>query len=112
MARLLKKGDQGPEIKQVQTLLMQKGYLTNEEINGVFDNETYRAVRLFQSQNLDQNGQPLTVDGKVGELTWWSLHHPKPIIQTPSAVDFLQMPAASMGGSQRGRWRWRWRSMS
>ena len=70
MARLLKKGDQGFEIKQVQTLLMEKGYLTDEEINGVFDNETYRAVRLFQSQNLDQNGQPLTVDGKVGELTW------------------------------------------
>ena len=84
-------------------MLTEKGFLTNEEINGVFDNETYRAVRLFQSQNLDQHGQPLTVDGKVGELTWWSLHHPKPIIQTPSAVDFLQMPAASMGGSQRGR---------
>ena len=103
MARLLKKGDQGPEIKQVQTLLMEKGYLTDEEVNGVFDNETYRAVRLFQSQNLDQNGQPLTVDGKVGELTWWSLHHPKPIIDTPRAIDFLQMPAASMGGSKRGR---------
>ena len=56
MARLLKKGDQGTEIKQVQTLLMEKGYLTDEEINGVFENETYRAVRLFQSQNLHRNG--------------------------------------------------------
>lgn len=103
MARLLKKGDQGAEVKEIQTLLMEKGFLTDEEINGVFDNETTRAVRMFQSQNLDQNGQPLTVDGKVGELTWWSLHHPKPIIQTPSAVDFLQMPPESMGGSERGR---------
>ena len=56
MSRLLKKGDKGPEVKQVQTLLMEKGFLTNEEINGVFDNETTRAVRMFQSQNLDQNG--------------------------------------------------------
>lgn len=103
MSRLFKKGDQGPEVKEIQTLLMKKGYLTNEEISGIFDNETYRAVRMFQSQNLDQNGQPLTVDGKVGPLTWWSLHHPKPVIETPSAVDFLQMPPASMGGSKRGR---------
>ena len=57
MVRLLKKGDKGPEVEQVQTLLMEKGYLTDEEINGVFDNETYRAVRLFRSQNLDQKGQ-------------------------------------------------------
>ena len=82
---------------------MEKGHLTNEEINRVFDNETYHAVRLFQSQNLDRHGQPLTVDGKVGDLTWWSLHHPKQIKQTPSAVDFLQMPAASKGGCKHGR---------
>lgn len=103
MARLLKKGDQGAEVKEVQTLLMGKGLLTNEEINGIFDNETYRAVRTFQAQNLDQHGQPLTVDGKVGPLSWWSLHHPKPIIQTHSAIDFMQMPPESMGGSKRGR---------
>lgn len=103
MARLLKKGDQGADIKEIQILLMEKGFLTDEEISGVFDNETHRAVRMFQSQNLDQQGQPLTVDGQVGELSWWSLHHPKPMIQTHSAVDFLQMPPESMGGSVRGR---------
>jgi peptidoglycan hydrolase-like protein with peptidoglycan-binding domain len=103
MARLLKKGNQTPEVKEVQTLLMDKGYLTDEEINSVFDNETLRAVRLFQSQNLDQNGQPLVVDGKVRGLTWWSLHHPKPIIQTHSAIDFSQMPSANMGGSACAR---------
>ena len=103
MAKLLKKGDQGAEVQEVQTLLMEKGYLINEEISGVFDNETLRAVRLFQAQNLDQHGQPLTVDGKIGELTWFSLHNPKPIIQPHSAVDFMQMPPASLGGSARGR---------
>lgn len=56
MKKLFKKGDQGPDIKQIQTLLVEKGFLTNEEVNGVFDNETLLAVRSFQAQNLDQNG--------------------------------------------------------
>lgn len=103
MGRLLKKSDKGSEVKEVQALLMEKGYLTDEEINGVFDNETYRAVRVFQSQNLDQQGHPLVVDGKVGDLTWWSLHNPKPTIQAVSAIDYLEMPPLSMGGSERGR---------
>ena len=103
MTRLLKKGTQGPEVKEIQTLLMEKGFLTDEEIDGVFDSETQRAVRVFQAQNLDQHGQPLVVDGQVGELTWWSLQHPKPDVQTQSAVDFLQMPPESMQGSERGR---------
>lgn len=103
MGKLFQKGDRGSEIREIQTLLMHGGFLTDEEITGVFDGETYLAVRAFQAQNLDQHGQPLTVDGKVGELTSWSLHNPKPIIQTPSAVDFAQMPPADMGGSQPGR---------
>lgn len=103
MSRLLKKGDQGDEVRQIQTLLTEKGFLTNEEMSGVFDNETFRAVRTFQSQNLDQQGQPLTVDGKVGELTWWSLHNPKPVIQQSGNVDYTQLPAANLGGSARGR---------
>ena len=32
MPRLFKKGDEGSEIKEIQTLLMNKGYLTDEEI--------------------------------------------------------------------------------
>lgn len=103
MPILLKKGNQGSEVKEVQSLLMNKGFLTDEEVNGIFDNETYRAVRVFQAQNLDQHGQPLKVDGQVGELTWWSLHNLMPTILTPSAVDNKQMPDIALGGSQRGR---------
>lgn len=105
MPILLKKGNQGSEVKEVQTLLINKGILTNEELNGIFDNVTYRAVRAFQAQNLDQHGQPLKVDGQVGELTWWSLHNPKPfiVIPTPNAVKYTEMPEIALGGSQRGR---------
>ncbi len=103
MSVLLKKGDQGSEVTELQTLLMDKGFLTNEEINGLFDNATYQAVRAFQAQNLDKQGQPLVVDGKVGDLSWWSLTNPKPLIETHSAVDYKVMPPEAMGGSARGR---------
>lgn len=103
MGLLLKKGDRGPLVREVQSLLVNRGYITGEEVTGTFDHETYRAVRAFQSQNLDENGHPLVIDGKVGELTWWSLHHPKPTIVPPSVVDFTTMPPESAGGSTRGR---------
>ncbi len=99
---MLRKGDTGLEVREVQTLLVEKGFLTNEEVTGTFDQETYRAVRTFQSQNLDENGHPLVVDGKVGDLTWWSLHHEKPLLVPTSAVDFRQLPPPGAGGSERG----------
>jgi Putative peptidoglycan binding domain len=102
MSLLLKKGDRGEQVGEVQTLLVEKGFLTDEEVNSTFDQETYRAVRAFQSQNLDENGQPLVVDGKVGELTWWSLHNPKPSLTPPSAIDFTEMPPGHVHASRSG----------
>jgi hypothetical protein len=52
---------------------------------------------------MNQHGLPLVVDGKVGDLTWWSLNHPKPDVATPSAIDYLQLPSADKGGSAIGR---------
>lgn len=101
MSLLLKKGDMGTGVAELQMLLIERGYPV--AIDGTFLSDTYRAVRAFQAQNLDQHGQPLVVDGVVGPLTWWSLTHPKPIIETPSAIDFQSMPAAGMGGSALGR---------
>jgi hypothetical protein len=97
----LKQGEQGPEVRELQGLLVERGYSLS--IDGDFGKETYWAVRAFQTQNLDQHGQPLVVDGKVGPLTWWSLTHPKPVIVTPSAIDFGQMPPLEMRGSPIGR---------
>lgn len=97
----LSKGMHGPEVRQLQELLNTRGYPV--EIDGDFGTKTFNAVKAFQSQNLDQHGQPLVVDGKVGPLTWWSLTHLKPLIVTPSAVVFTEMPPDSAGGSSRGR---------
>jgi peptidoglycan hydrolase-like protein with peptidoglycan-binding domain len=103
MSKIFKKGDQGKEVKVIQTRLMEKGFITNEEINGIFNHETYLAVRAFQAQNLDRHGDPLTVDGKVGELTWWSLHNPKPDLQLNNIDVYKEMPSLELGGTKAGR---------
>lgn len=95
----LRKGDQRAQVTQLQQLLNQRGYAA--PVTGVFDNRTWQALRAFQTQNLDQHGQPLVVDGAAGPLTWWSLQNPKPVIVTPTAVDYATLPAT--GGSARGR---------
>jgi hypothetical protein len=97
----LKRGDEGPEVAELQKILTKRGYPV--EAIGIFGPKTYQAVRAFQSQNLDQHGQPLEVDGKVGELTWWSLNNPKPVIITTSAVDYTTLPPPEAGGSAAGR---------
>ncbi|MGA9365513.1 MAG: peptidoglycan-binding protein [Bacteroidota bacterium] len=101
MPATLKKADKGPDVSELQRLLTQRGYLV--DVDGNFGARTYQAVRAFQSQNLDQHGQPLVVDGKVGPLTWWSLTHPKPDVRPLSAVDYTEMPPAEMGGGAIGR---------
>jgi hypothetical protein len=95
----LRRNDQGSSVSRLQRLLTQRGYPVGTA--GTFDPATWRALRAFQAQNLDQHGQPLVVDGMAGPLTWWSLEHPKPLIDTPSAVDYTMLP--SRGGSRIGR---------
>ncbi len=101
MAQVLTRGSKGAEVKELQRLLKERGYPVAKD--GDFGNQTYRAVRAFQTQNLDQHGQPLKIDGEVGPLTWWSLTHPKPLIMPASAVDYAVMPPLKMGGSALGR---------
>ncbi len=101
MTENLIKGNRGPKVVELQKLLTERGYPV--EAIGTFGPKTYNAVRAFQSQNLDQHGQPLVVDGKVGPITWWSLTHPKPVITPPSAVVYTTLPPPEAGGSTLGR---------
>lgn len=98
---MIQKGNRGSQVRQLQRLLIQNGFTVS--VDGTFGNETYRAVRAFQSQNLGPNGDPLVVDGKVGSLTQWSLTHPKPRARAVEAVDFTKVPPSSLGGSAAGR---------
>lgn len=59
---LSKMGSTGQEVKQIQTILKQKGYYFGN-IDGIFGTATRTAVRNFQKAN------GLTVDGIVGKKT-------------------------------------------
>jgi hypothetical protein len=97
---ILKRGSIGEKVKKLQELLNKKGF--HLAVDGIFGYETDKAVRAFQSQNLDKNGRQLKVDGKVGHLTWWSLNNTDPINVTP-VIDYAQMPDIALGGSEIGR---------
>jgi hypothetical protein len=43
------------------------------EPDGVFGADTMEAVELFQVRTMDGHGQPLTVDGRVGPMSWAAL---------------------------------------
>jgi hypothetical protein len=40
---------------------------------GVFDADFKALIKLFQSQNVDEAGRPLEIDGEVGSMTWGAL---------------------------------------
>lgn len=65
---LIKKGQQGENVRKVQAKLIEKGYSCgNCGADGIFGNGTYNAVIAFQRAN------GLGVDGIVGPKTWEKL---------------------------------------
>lgn len=66
---VLKKGNEGEQVKTVQRLLYAQGYDlgSNKPIDGNFGSKTYDAVCSYQKKN------GLTADGVVGEKTWKKL---------------------------------------
>lgn len=70
---LLYKRSTGKYVKILQQLLLDKGY-DPKGIDGIFGNNTEKAVKDFQRNNTDVNGKPLVVDALVGQKTWGSLY--------------------------------------
>ena len=88
---VLKKGDRGEEVKELQTALVQLGYSVGPTgIDGIFGNYTRIAVRQFQAAH------NIKVDGIVGEDTWQAIqialgNEPAPI--APSTPETTVTPA-------------------
>ena len=59
----VKNGSRGPAVRQVQTLLMEQGYL-NEAPDGVCGPNTEKAIKAFQQAN------GLNIDGICGNETY------------------------------------------
>ena len=70
----LRKGDKGEYVTLAQTELIQHGYSCGDTgADGVFGTQTEKAVKRFQQDNVDESGNPLAVDGVIGQRTWWAL---------------------------------------
>jgi hypothetical protein len=59
-------------VEAVQARLNALG-MASLPVNGLFDAATDAGVRRFQGLFLDLKGNPLSVDGEVGEITWGAL---------------------------------------
>ncbi len=68
--RIIKKGDKDKKVvKAVQEKLNEAG-CGPLDVDGDFGNKTLNAVKLFQARSVDENGNALIVDGKIGPITW------------------------------------------
>ena len=63
-AQTLKKGNAGEIVVTLQNLLVEKGYIDRDYVDGDFGPGTDPAVKQFQTDN------SLTADGIVGPATW------------------------------------------
>lgn len=67
--------------------------------DGVFGAETFAAVEHLQARFVDTNGQPLTIDGKVGPTTWAVLFGATTVAtMTKPGSSFLKQVLAVAGG--------------
>ncbi|WP_262248786.1 N-acetylmuramidase domain-containing protein [Parapedobacter soli] len=97
---LIKKGSTGVLVGELQAILNELDYAIPQ--TGVFDTATDRAVKAFQASHLDKHQQPLSVDGVVGQLTWWALENPRPRV-TDGVIEYHILPPVEYGESQLGR---------
>jgi hypothetical protein len=70
--------------------------------NGVFDPSTKSAVELFQARFPDAEGSPLTIDGKVGPLTWAALFGAQAVSVVSEVADPLLARVLEVARSQIG----------
>ena len=97
MKPTLRRGDKGEYVTLAQTELIQKGYDCGSfGADGQFGTGTEKAVRAFQKDHTDQNGNPLKVDGVIGPSTWWALDQvsPEPMIKYTVTIPHLSYTQA------------------
>jgi len=93
----IKQGSKGPAVKKAQTALTNRGYHAGN-LDGLFGNQTRKAVVLYQTDHKSHTVAPLTVDGIIGPNTWARLD--PPTIKkgaTGNAVELLQERLGTFG---------------
>ena len=82
---ILQLGSTGKYVIELQTKLIKLGYSCGDTgADGVFGDDTYRAVRMFQQNN------NLSVDGKVGPATWAKIDSENTVKRSCTKNDILR----------------------
>lgn len=71
-------------------------------VNGIFDDQTVSAVKLFQTRHADVAGTPLKADGKIGPITWAVLFGAVNMPVNHEAPSQLLMKTLAVAASQIG----------
>ena len=101
--RIIKVGDPDREIvKAIQRRLNEVGCGPIEE-TGIFDEQdTKRAVKLFQARFTDVSGRPLLIDGKVGFFTWGAMFGAQSVPSSSPTSSSLVSAAIDFASTQVG----------
>lgn len=67
--------------------------------NPLFGPRMKQAVKLFQARNVDNQGQPLKVDGEVGSLTWEALFGTERVPQVAPKAKGLAAQVLAQAGA-------------
>jgi hypothetical protein len=100
--RVITKGESDKElVTGIQKQLLAKG-CGPLIVDGDFGNETFRAIKLFQTRNTDAIGNPLVADGKIGPITWTILFGPENVVVSTTATSSLLAEAIKQAVSRIG----------
>jgi cell wall-associated NlpC family hydrolase len=100
--RIIETGEKDTKVvKAIQQRLSELG-IGNLSGTGAYGPKTVEAVKLFQAMHTDSAGNPLTMDGKVGAITWEALFGPEvvPMVEEPGSE--LRQKALAVAISQIG----------
>jgi peptidoglycan hydrolase-like protein with peptidoglycan-binding domain len=97
----LRRGARGEYVTLAQTMLIQKGYDCGASgADGQFGAATEAAVRAFQRDHKDTYGNPLSVDGIIGQKTWAAFDSTEPAAKYTITIPHLSKSQADALFSQ------------
>lgn len=77
MRPTIRRWSKGDAVAEAHAVLAAQGFQPGKlGKTPLFNAAMHRATVHFQETHLDEDGQPLVVDGWIGEKTWWALDHP------------------------------------